>query len=316
MKKYKILLSSKSKNYLVTIGIGKEYYNRWHKYAYPSWKEYCLNKKIGLMVICDDLIEKSDPKCKKATCQKMLIGKLIIKEKLPIDNVCYIDTDFLINPNAPNIFKEIQKNKISVVSVTKRIPYDLNLIRRKISFNRNVYIDKNYPLDSALFMNEKQYYAFHGFKEQKDIANMGLIGFNVKNNWKRMLKWFNKYDRKTFGLTGDGDNPYISYEMLKYGKLKWLDYKYQVSWTYEMAFKYSFLYKQMSNKKLVNECILNSLQDAYFMHFAGTWNESDLWFFTKNKLSKKDLKLNKKYFDYLNKKVLGNPVGRIKPKKN
>ncbi|MDC0454723.1 hypothetical protein OAL68_01750 [Candidatus Pelagibacter sp.] len=316
MDRYKILLNSKSKNYLVTIGIGKKYYDRWLKYAYPSWKEYCLNNSLGLMIICNNLIDVSHPKWKKATWQKMLIGELIIKDKLPINNVCYIDTDFLINPNSPNVFKEIKKDRISVVSTTKRLPYDLDYIRRKISFNRKTYIDKKYPLDSALFMNEKKYYNFHGFKEQKDIVNMGFIGFNVKNHWKRMLGWFNKYDRETFGLTEDGDNPYISYEMLNYGKLKWLDYKYQVCWTYEMAFKYAFLYNNISNKFLIKECILDSLKDCYFLHFAGTWNESEMWLSNVTKLSKKELKLNQRFFDYLNIKISGKAIGRITPKNN
>lgn len=316
MDKYKILLNSKSKNYLVTIGIGKKYYDRWYKYAFPSWKDYCLNNNLGLMIICDDIIHKNHPKWKKATWQKMLIGKLIIDNKLPINNVCYIDTDFLINPNSPNVFNQILKNKISVVSTTQRLPYDLDIIRRKMAFNRKIYIDKKYPLDSALFMNEKQYYKFHGFKKYNDIVNMGFIGFNVKKHWRVMLGWFNKYDRKTFGLTGYGDNPYISYEMLKYGKLKWLDYKYQVVWTYEMAFKYSFLYQNISNKKLISQCILDSLKDCYFLHFCGTWNESDMWMSSVIRLSKKDSKLNKIFFDYLKRKIYGKAKGRITPKKN
>jgi hypothetical protein len=314
MKKYKIFLNSNTKNYIFTIAIGNKYLKNWLKYCFPNWKVYCKKNKIGLIVITHDLWDRKDKLYKTPTWQKMLLGKLVKDENLKIKNILYIDTDFLINPNSPNFFNLIKKARISVVSVSNRIPYDINLIRKKISFNRKTYFDRKFPLDSAMFMTDRQYYKFHGFKKQKGIVCMGLLGFNVNQHWKKMYSWYTKYTRNTRGLTNKGDNPYISYELLKYGKLKWEDYKYQTIWTQEMAFKYSFLYKHINNKKLLEICVNNSLEDCYFLHFAGSWPDSDIF---KNKLkifrSNQDKENNKKFLKYLKIKPTGRPKGRKIP---
>lgn len=311
----KIYLKSKSKNYIVTIAIGKKYLSQWKNFAFNNWKQYCVKNDIGIMVIQDDIIDKNHPKWKKATWQKMLIGNYIKENKININNVCYLDTDYLINLNSPNIFHKNIKNKISVVSAIKNIPYPLDYIRRKIAFNRKIYFDKKYPLDSALFINEADYYKFHNVTNQKDIINMGFFLFNVNYFYKKMKKWFFKYNANISGLTNGGDNPYMSYEILNNKKTNLLNYKFNTLWNYEMAFKYSFLYKNMNNKNLIKVCVEDSLNDCYFLHFAGSWLESNLWL-NKNLYNSKINKINNKIFlEYCKKKISGLPAGRVVPKK-
>jgi len=81
-----------------------------------------------------------------------------------------------------------------------------------------------------------------------------------------------------------------------------------------MSMKYPFLYSYgRSNKVLIKECIESSLMDNYFVHFAGSWYESDMWqngdIFTQKK------KINEmfNYYTYLNTPVFGEPKGQIKP---
>ena len=98
---------------------------------------------IGLIVVYKDLIEKNN-NWKSPNWQKLLIGNLIIKNKIKINNVCYLDTDILINPLSPNVFKNYETNKISLVSQVKNIPYSLEKIRKKIAFNRHYFYSKKY----------------------------------------------------------------------------------------------------------------------------------------------------------------------------
>ena len=71
-----------------------------------------------MIVIIKDLLSKKDPFWKKATWQKMLIGSHLSSSGLNINNICYLDTDILINPNSPNVFKNHEKkNFISVTSI-------------------------------------------------------------------------------------------------------------------------------------------------------------------------------------------------------
>ena len=55
-----------------------------------------------------------------------------------------IDTDILINPFSPNVFKFHDENKISVVSSVNDLPYNLNETRKKVSYLRNNFYSKNY----------------------------------------------------------------------------------------------------------------------------------------------------------------------------
>jgi len=56
-----------------------------------------------LIAFDEDLILPADAMWKKATWQKMLIGEYLQKKGLAVASVCYLDTDILINPTAPNI---------------------------------------------------------------------------------------------------------------------------------------------------------------------------------------------------------------------
>ena len=72
-KNYKILLKSKKGNYLVTIAIGKKYYNEWKTYSSQNWLKYCKLNSLGLIIFDNHLIEESNPFWKKPTWQKFLI---------------------------------------------------------------------------------------------------------------------------------------------------------------------------------------------------------------------------------------------------
>ena len=314
---------NKSKNYLATIAIGEKYYHQWKKYALPTWDEYCQNNDIGIIVITDDLINKKDPKWKNATWQKLLLGQTFIDNKLDIDNICYLDTDILANPLAPNIFDNYDENSIAVVSQRKNLEQPLDETLRRLAYLRHTHYNNDYPLDSALFMIPEEVYKYHGLEPKDDYFCAGLFVFNLLNHSSLMKSWFNKYtkDIDTITSTKDidtitsgGDEPILNYEFLKYENITWLDYKFQALWIYEMPWKYSFLYSYgKNNNELIIKCIEESLTTNYFLHFAGSWYESDMWklgnVFTDNAI-KKELRY---YHEYLKSKVTGKPKGSIKP---
>ena len=311
----KVLIKGK-KNYIAAILIGKNYLGKWKKYVYPSWKIYCKKNKIGLIIFDKDLISKKNKLWKKATWQKMLIGSDILKSKLKIENVCYIDADILINPYSPNIFKFHNINKFSLISSRLNIPYDYYSTVKKISFFRKKFYYNKYPLNSALLFSNKQTYQFHNLKVMPDEACMGIFIFNVNKYAKKMEEWFYKYKSNIKSFTGGGDQIHFNYEIQKNCKVKWLDYKFQCIWNFEMANYYPFLYsKKHNSSNLIKECLLNSLFGNYFLHFAGSWHESDLLYKTKLRnsdyLSASKYKLNK----YLGKKIIGRAAKRVVPKK-
>ena len=310
----KILIpTGKSKNAIVTIAIGDEYYNKWINNSYPSWKRYCRRFDLGLIVVDQDLISVDDIVWKKPTWQKMLIAESLEKLPIKVNNVCYLDTDILINHYAPNIFDKYDEKTIGLVSQIKDIPFNVDIVHRRISFLRHTHYSKKYPLDSSIFMSTKDVFKYHKVDAQDNYACMGLIVFHVCNHSSLMRSWFDKYDRNVESLTGGGDEPHINYEIQNWGHITWFDYKFQALWIYEISTKYPFLYNYgRHDKSLIKECIEASLMENYFLHFAGSWHESDMWklgdiFIEK---SKKELY---NYYRYLKIPVTGNPCGQIKP---
>ncbi|MCG3683487.1 hypothetical protein [Aliarcobacter butzleri] len=316
-KNFKIIKEPKNtKNYLVTIAIGKKYYNSWEFAALPLWKEYCENNDIGIIVFHQNLVSKDYFAWKKATWQKLIIGTVLKENNIEVENICYVDTDILINPYAPNVFDGYDKNTIGVVSLRKNIPQPLNETLRREAFLRHTYYDNNYPLDSALFTSTEDLYKYHNLEPQDNFFCAGFFIFNLQNHTELMKKMFDKYPSNVESITGGGDQTHVNYEFLTYGHVSWFDYRFQAIWVYEMAWKYPFLYNYgKDNKELIKECIEASLYQNYFLHFAGSWHESDMWEiggFFETKSEKEELK---NYYEYLKQPVTGEPKGVLKPKK-
>ena len=309
-----IIEPGSSGNILATIAIGDSYYNSWKHYALPSWEKYCRRYDLGLVVFDENLISPDHPSWKKPTWQKMLIGSHL-SEFLPnVNNICYLDTDILINFTAPNIFKYYYPETIGLVSQCVNMPYEEFEVKRKVAFFRHNYYSESYPLDSALFMPLKQIFDYHNLPVQNNYACAGLIIFNMKNHAILMNNWFGKYDQSIHSITDGGDECHFNYEVQNWGNITWLDYKFQALWIYEMASKYNFLYHYgKNNSELIKECILSSIFSNYFIHFAGSWYESDMWKLGDIYDSDKSINDLEKYAEYIKRPVYGQPEGVVKP---
>lgn len=305
-----------SRNILATIAVGDAYYKAWELNALPGWLRYCERHGLGLVAFDQDLIPADDPKWKKATWQKMLIGQALSCSGLDVANVCYLDTDILINHTAPDIFQTLDPATIGLVSLRKRLPYPYAEVLRRLAFLRHTFYDANYPLDSALFMSLEQLYGHHGLPAQTDEACMGLIVFNCRNHSDLMRSWFDKYDRSVQSVTNGGDQTHANFEIQNWGKVSWLDYRFQAIWVFEMAWKYPFLYDfGRENKALVRECIEASLYSNHFLHFAGSWHESEMWKVGNYREEDRRIALIEKYESYRRSPVTGSPQGFVKPSK-
>ncbi len=312
-----ILEPGKSKNIIATIAIGSEYLDSWEQYALPNWKEYCIRNELGLLVINEDLISRNNKFWKKPTWQKLLIGDALNKSNLIIENVCYLDTDILINPNAPNIFDSYNSENFGLVSLRNNLPFPYEEVIRRIAFLRHNYYDNNYPLDSALHINLNDLYKYHMLPVQPDEACMGLIIFNISNHADIMKSWFYKYDANVQSITNGGDQTHLNFEIQNYNKMSWLDYRFQSIWVFEMAWKYPFLYStEYSKSDLIKECIEASLHANFFLHFAGAWHESIMWKLGTIFEKENSRKLLDDYFLYSKRELKGNPIGMVRPMKN
>ena len=309
----KKILTSTKQNYLCTIAIGKKYQDNFEKYSYKNFYKYCKKNDIGLILITSDLIDKSSTHWKKAEWQKLIAPKIIKQKYKKIKNICMIDTDILINTEAPNIFNFHKNNTVSVVSVRKHMPYTWEDSTKKIAFLRNKFYDKKYPLDSAIHISLENLYKFHNFKVQKDEFCAGVYIVSAKH-FDQFSDFFYKYTKIVKSITGGGEQTHFNYFIQQNFKINLLNYKFQAMWVYEMSNFYPFLYKKefRKNPRLIAGCIDSSLINNYFLHFAGSWHEGDMWKNTKiNKTFTK--KFNEDLTKYNQEELKGKPLGKILP---
>ena len=138
---------------------------------------------------------------------------------------------------------------------------------------------------------------------------MGLVWFS-----EILKSWFYKYKKEIFSVTGGGEQTHFNYEVQNIKKENFIEYKFQAIWVFEMAINYPFLYKFKSKKnKLITESILASLQNNYFLHFAGSWYEGSMWKNSNIVKSYLNSKFNNQLINFQKKKLSGKPKGMIKP---
>lgn len=304
-----IIKPKKSKNYIVTLAIGKKFFNDWKKYSLPSWKLYCKKNDIGIICFDKELISRKHKKWKKIIWQQLLIGSAL--KNYNVENICYVDTDILINPFSPNIFNKYNKKKFLISSNINNLPYDLNIVKKRVAFYRKEFLNNKYPLDSGLFANLNRLYRFSNLEPQKDEICSGVYVYNIKYHANLLERWFYLYDNKVVSMTSGGIQIHLGYHIIKTNNYELLDYKFQAYWMYEMVMNYPFLYFT-KNEKIITECVTASIMNNYFLHFAGAWSDGQMWkrkIFNKRKLNFYN-KLNKYYL----KKVSGKSVGYISQK--
>jgi len=303
-----------SGNILTTVAIGKEYLEPWENNALPSWDEYCRKNDLGLIVFNEEMLEKDSSVWKKANWQKLLIGRALDEAGMNIKNVCYLDTDILISPLAPNVFDDYDDETICLVSQVHGLPQSLHQTLRRLAFLRHTNWDRQYPLDSALFMTPKQIFEFHGVPPHDEYVCTGFFVFSVAKHGELLKSWFDKYQKGVQSITGGGEEPHLNHELMSWGKLSWLPYEFQALWTYEVAWRYPFLFEfGRNNEALIRECIEASLYANHFLHFAGSWHECQMWKigrFFEGERQRSELDA---YLAYLATPVTGQPKGMIRP---
>ena len=301
--------SKTSGNYIVTTAVGEKYLNSWKKNALPLWEKYAKKYDLGILLVSEELISRDSTKWKKIHWQKLLILSELEAHFDFVINMCLLDSDILINPFSPNIFDYYEEDSVGLISQINNLPYPHHDCLKRISFYRHKFYSQDYPLDSAIFISLEDLFSYHGLEPQDDQFCSGVMIFNVKNHAAITKSWFYKYDSDVESITNGGEEVHVNFEIQPNCKVLWLDYRFQALWIYEMAWKYPFLYEN-GDKMLIKKCIESSLMSNYFLHFAGSWHESDMW---KIDNIFSEYEFIEEYSKYLISPSTGKPMGMKKP---
>lgn len=295
-------------NAIVTLAVGDMYLENWEKNVSDGWIAYCKRHNLGLFIEEHSLDERNN--AKKKQWQKLLVVERLAQKAPNVKTFCYLDSDIAINPQSRSIFDDIDSKKLNLVSQFKNMPFLVRRAQKMVSFHRHHFISKKYPLDSAIFMRPEEIFAFHGLPIFDDYACTGLIAGGTSQFARVFREIYEIYDKDVNSITG-GDEPILNYEFLSRFEINWLPYEYQALWLFEMALNYPFLYsKEKIDSELVRKCVDAVLSRVSFLHFAGSWYESDL-IHVGNFLQ--NAEYLKALMDYLKVEPRGEPQGLIRP---
>lgn len=300
---------SKSGNYLVTIVIGESYLSNWTKLIKKSWQEYAEKFDVGIIIFTEDLLLRSNPFWKKATWQKLLIPKNLIESGIACNYVCYLDSDVVISPFAPNIFDWATPEKVGVVSVRQNLPFDFFEVNKRLAYLRKEFIDESYRLDTAQHLSTKQLYDYHGFSDQGDEFCAGVLLFSPNQMGKLFEEWFFLYKSDVQSITDGGEQTHLNYHLFSNSLANLLPYRFQAIWAFEVAWSHIDLFEERfldleSLRNAFSQILLNN----YFLHFAGKQIETTVAFSAEILNVLDNLKKWGDLHVYMNKELFAKPL--------
>lgn len=305
-------MSAETTEAIATTAIGGQYTKDWTQFSRKSWEDYAIRHNLGVIVITQDIIAKDTRGYKNGSWQKLLAPAKIVGEYPQLERICLLDTDILISPTAPNIFGASPRGVFSVVSQLSDLPFPLEVVLRRIAFLRHNFYSSDYPLDSFLLGDP-----FDSFRDLElpvppDCFCAGLVVMDTQHA-DLMARWFYevKESQNPYGWEENYLNHWIQNE-----PHHWLPYEYQALWNYEMAWKYPYLYeegKEIASNEEAKKAVETTLWNNHFLHFAGSWYESEAWKLGGSLFERGTGKATSDLQEFLHHPVEGKKWGQIRP---
>lgn len=262
-----------NKKAIVTLAIGKRFSRMVKRYCAKNWQEYADKYDYDVIFIEDPLDLSERGLSRSPAWQKCLILSQDWSKKY--DRIVWIDTDILLNPNAPDVTDGVPVDKIGAVD-------------EYFYPNKDMYftaLDRMYKYWEKLGYNpvinptSKEYYKSFGLDcDIEHIVQTGVMVLSPKYHREIFEHVYYNYEEK--GLNYEM-RP-LSYEILKNNLVHWLDTRFNVLLPFNKALYYPFLlnekktlpfYSRNKTKKLILESIFIN---SYFLHFTGAVKEMKL----------------------------------------
>ena len=190
-----------------------------------------------------------------------------------------------MGPVARNVFEFVPEGMFGVARYSSELPFDVTLVKKRIAFLRNRFYSPDYPLESELFASPREIFERRGLNQFDEYFTSELICLSTREQARFLKDFFdsistNEADklRNTFGYW---EEPSVNAALQSREDLHWLPYSFQAIWNYEMAWNYPHLFELgqswRSDEVGVAKAVSATLMNYDFVHFAGSWFESEMW---------------------------------------
>lgn len=214
---------------IVTLAIGKHYLERWQKLCADNWSKYANNYGYDIICIDTPLDNSLRAQSRSPAWQKCLI---LSDERIKKYNqVVWIDSDILINPNSPCIVSQVPDDKVGAVNAFAQFAQSLPG-KEKVLMNRAV------EFWGWSFRNTEEYYIKAGLPESfEQVVQTGVMVLSPNHHHSILEYTYHNYDSSP---VGDFEMESLSYELLNAKCVYWLDDKFNKLWVASMLMDYPF----------------------------------------------------------------------------
>jgi len=271
-------VSEDTRHALVTSAIGGRYLPDFVEFSLHTWELYARRYGLGIIIFSDGSVSKETLGQLNGSWFKMLLPELVAHQLPQIDRIALIDTDIIVNPAAPNLFDATPQGYVGVVPEFSADPQHDVEAKKRLSYLRNKHYDASYPLDSFLFASAEQLYLEEGFEPLTKSFCAGLLVVDLEFS-EVFSSWFSDARNSDQSQAVAWEQTYLNHKVLTLLPHHWLDSKFQAIWNLEMAMFHPSLYQvdDLSNSESAENCVADTLNRVYFLHFAGSWPESAAW---------------------------------------
>lgn len=246
---------------LVTIAAGERYAQRWRQVCRDNW--YAYAERHGYDVICLESMLDDSPRARarSVSWQRCLILSREFSERY--ERLVWLDSDILLNPHAPGIVDGVPMEKIGAVDQWAAPTPELfqTALAKMYAYWEEAGIDFVHNTRA------EEFYTNYGFPDGfKQVVQAAVMVLSPQHHRALLETVYADYEERP-GNWNFEMRP-LSYELVKSGRMHWLDPRFNVTWPYYKALHYPFLLPHPDHP-LAEECAREALRHAYFLHFAG-----------------------------------------------
>jgi hypothetical protein len=263
---------------IVTIALGEDYRRLFHAKAHAGWKAYCDAHGFDLVVFEIPLDDSLRAQSRSPAWQKCLI--LERPELARYRQVCWVDTDILIRPDAPSVFAGVPENLVGGVDAYA-------------APNPHVYADvlsrmyQSWRAMGARFLDcptPESFYTARGLPvTASQVMHTGVMVASPAHHAALFRHVYDAYEDVDGKATNYEWGP-LSLEVVRRGLAQWLDYRFNLILSDQIEHHYRFLHGNLFGHLLApgQEATAQALQDivfkaclkelyanAFFLHFCG-----------------------------------------------
>lgn len=263
-----------SRNALVTIAIGEDFQNRFYKWLLPSWIEYSKRHDIDIVVIDEPIDTSPRARSRSPSWQKCIVHRdPAVKQ---YKRIAWVDADIAINPNAPNIFDQVEEHKVGAVdqyACPNAADYKQSLERLYAQW------EKSNPQGFQRALTPQDYHrSGYGFETSfPGVVQGGVFAYDWNIHKETLEKIYYNYEDLGHPSFNYEMKP-LSFELQKVGAVQWIDHKFNALWPDLLETHYRFIRELARDEKLmasghvalmVQHMVRTSIQNNYFLHFSG-----------------------------------------------